>query len=413
MSEAVSLTKERFYFFTCLLLLIVLLILVATSPSKLVYDEIFYIPVVDYIREADSMENLIRDWPVSAGPLHAFIHFLLEPLTHLEPPSVRFVNIGFLLATMYLIFIFSHPQLGSRQALLASMSVLGLPLTMVVSGLALTEIPAIFLFTAGQYFLILAIQAQSNHRKMLMVIVGGMCMGLSITGRQPYLAALLALPFLCRAHSQIKWELIIFLITAIIFPAPLFLVCKGFLPGSHAFIARDFFSIPHAVMSFGYAGILVLILAPKWFHFKWKYLYLLAPVALFIFLTKGIRQIPLHTLANHFLNDQAFQIYAILASLALIIFSLIFLLSLCCRALQKRGDDVHLYLSTCLMLVIGSAGFTTHQFSSRYTAMAIPLIVLVTGRFIDTGYFGSVRVALGGAIGLLSLLIYYYQTNFF
>lgn len=400
--------KNVYYFFTCSLLFIVLLVLVIGSPAKLIYDENYYIPAAKYLLGVDSLKTFARDWPIGPGPLHALIHSLLKPLTNLEPPSIRFINIGFLLATICFLFGLSI-QLGSKQPFLASISVLGLPTTMVISGMALTEMPAICFFTAGQYLLISALRVQGGYRRVIALIIGGLFAGISIVGRQPYLLALLPLPLLCVGHIRNRWwQLTIFLLAAIIFPGVLFLVWGGLLPPSHAFVAKKLFSIQHAIISLAYAGTLTLILAPKWFQFNRRYLYILPLATIFIFFASSVRLAPLSTLAQHYLNDRLFEIYTILSSLVLMSIALFFLISLCDHALKKKQDSVYLYFSFCLILLVISSGFATHLFSSRFTAMAIPLIVLVADRFIDTGLFGSLRMVFGGVIGLLSLLSYYY-----
>lgn len=200
------------------------------------YDEDDYLQNVAILQKHGFSNAYLLNLIGSAGPLYSVVHYLFEPLTHLQSPFVRLINTGFLAGTMYLTSLTLRllPHTNRLYALMA----MAIPMTYVISGLALTEAPAVFFFSTGVY-LISASAAQGNAYTTAIIqsLSGGLCISVAILGRQPYLLVLAALPILFfYQKDDIKGVvlLLLALVMSLAMPAYVFMIWNDLVAPSDA-----------------------------------------------------------------------------------------------------------------------------------------------------------------------------------
>ncbi len=70
-----------------------LVVVVIGTDRPPLYDEPWYLSVVNLVHEKGFSSAFLRSLPGPPGPLHAWVHFCFEPITHLQVPGVRLVNV--------------------------------------------------------------------------------------------------------------------------------------------------------------------------------------------------------------------------------------------------------------------------------------------------------------------------------
>lgn len=205
------------------------LTLMAFISQRLVYDEPEHLKCVGSLSKLGLSIAFLRNSSVAPGPLFCIIHYFLQPLTHLQLPFLRLVNIfllGFLI--FVLVFLFRIKKTKNNE-ILSALSILGAPMTMVISGMTLTEIPAMVFFYSGLLLLLLSIQSEdySNSFRFVCALSGGLAIALSVYGRQTFFTALLALPLLAIYKWEFKNFILICLCTAIVPSLVLFSIWGG------------------------------------------------------------------------------------------------------------------------------------------------------------------------------------------
>lgn len=196
------------------------------------WDEEWYLRNIPLLEQYGLSEQFLMKYWGPAGPLYAFVHFAFEPVTQLKAPWVRIVNV--ILLGFSILFIWLTLRLTKQVNPFAlSLALLSIPMIYVCAGLALTEIPAMMFIAMAILLLLYSLQHEHLLFKVLMGIAGGLALGLSILGRQPYLVVAFASVIFILKDSEYKRNLlsiIPFLIGAIILPAIVFRVWGNIQP---------------------------------------------------------------------------------------------------------------------------------------------------------------------------------------
>lgn len=210
--EKSKLTRSEIVLLLFGLFTLIVILFVFNRPPF--YDEDDYLKNVALLQKYGFSRAYLVNLIGSAGPLYSTVHYILEPLTDLQAPYIRLVNIGFLLGIIY--FTGRTVQLLNFTCWTYGLNSMAIPMTYVISGLALTEIPAMFFYSAGIYLIIKAISSSaSNVNGIIKLITGGICISLAILGRQPYLLTLAAFPILFYNKKNYKKNSILLIITII------------------------------------------------------------------------------------------------------------------------------------------------------------------------------------------------------
>ena len=146
---------------------VVLLTCVLLSPHALVYDEVYHLPLVDLLNQYGLSYRFLRGTGQSApGPLYPIIHYIFQPLTNLQAPAVRLVNILLLLLLILVLSLTLQKIFKIPQPLVSSLTIMGLPMIWVITGMALTEIPAMLLATLAIFLIFIALEKIADNQQM-------------------------------------------------------------------------------------------------------------------------------------------------------------------------------------------------------------------------------------------------------
>lgn len=385
------------------------------------YDEDDYLQNVAILQKHGFSNAYLLDLIGSAGPLYSVVHYLFEPITHLQSPYVRLINTGFLAGTMYVTGL----SLGllSHSSRLYALMAMAIPMTYVISGLALTEAPAVFFFTAGVY-LISASAAPGNAYTTAIIqsLSGGLCMSLAILGRQPYLLVLAAFPILFfYRKDDVKGVvlLLLALVMSLALPVYIFMIWNDLVAPSDAALYDqiasegvsyrfDFFFLCIAYYCFA-----LFIIAPGFFRKLQKreiimYIILYLILALINYKFELIHFFFLRFIIEKFIpSPDLIPLLEILFGAALPLLGFYFLATLY-HQLQRTAFKRDLVFYSAVMILIAlSCVKITWGFSSRYAAQAIPLLILTGSYFYKPSKYNSIRITAGVILGLLSVVSYF------
>lgn len=387
-----------------------LLILIYTIFNRhpVFWDEKYYLSNLEYINRFGIGKEFILNMWGPAGPLYPVVHYLLKPLTGITVPYVRLVNVFFLIIIIIILQkIFN--QLEYPSALNKSLNIICIPMIFVCSGMALTEMPAMFFAVLSMYFL-LKIQIV-KRRVYLYSALSGFCLSLAILGRQPYL--LLIFPsviFFLKAKSiKDKFSLFLYFICALCLPYIVFSSWGKLQPLKGSDVNTGSGLAPwYAIMSFGYAALITVLICPNWFY-RLKGRNVIVLVSIFILSVlvnlrmSIIKYLPMTTfIEEHFTRDIVSLINIIFPCLILIV-SLYFIFSTLVNAWNKKEDLYFLFFTLSTLLLLFSSIKISHQFSSRYVAQSSPFFVLMLSPFIKDNYQKVIGSLIAVAIGFASL----------
>ena len=123
-----------------------LALLIVTSPHGLRYDEKFHLVAARLADQIGLLEALQSpDNRSAAGPLFLALQLLAAPFTHLQVPAARLVNWVLLLVTIGLTYLQLRDS-RAREPMLGATLLLAVPFMWPITGLAITELPALAAF---------------------------------------------------------------------------------------------------------------------------------------------------------------------------------------------------------------------------------------------------------------------------
>ncbi len=388
---------------------LVLLLMTFLRGHPVFWDEAWYLKNVALLDAYGISGEFMTKYYGPAGPLYALVHYLLFPLTSGEAPGVRLVNVGFLAGV--LIFLYRILKgWGEGPPLAISVSLLGVPMVFVCSGMALTEMPSMFFAILGIWFFLKGFSTPGSQGRVLSIL-GGISLALSILGRQPYLVTILAIaPFvLLRSYSHKKLKKsLFFMIPALLPPLGAFMVWGDIQPPRMAHTGEGL-RLYHGFLGLGYTAIVTLLIAPRWFvlprsvkGWGWAVGGILVLVLLngWVFRTEFL---PMKTvMENLFPASYLTPFSRIFAALAVGLGGW-FGISGLIRLWEHRTDKVFLMAWLATFLILATTIKVTHQFSSRYVAQAAPFLVLMLAPYQKEGPWKTFGMLVGMGVGLVSL----------
>lgn len=384
------------------------------------YDEPLFIPNVYLFEQYGlSKEFLLKINEQAPGPLYQFIHYPLKGITHLQTPGIRLVNTGLLGGMILLLtaIITRLNKVDKKQAFLLALNMMAIPMVWNVSGMALTEIPAMFFATLSILFLLQALHNQNSSLplSLLLALLAGVATGLSILGRSPFLIMVPAAGALLTGNFQDRrrWALLaVYAGTALAMCLPVFIIWKGLMPPQQAFTAAGGLSPQHGMLAFAYGALVTFILAPEWFIFNKRILlFMLAAYALLLLANLTVvrfKYAPLYFSLAKVLPIAFMRLYPFIIVPVLAVIAAYFSVCSLVRAWQRRTDPFFLFLFLCAMLMLATNLKVMHLFSSRYAAQAAPFLVLLLLRYDKITYNKCLRAVAGMVIGFLSLETYFH-----
>jgi hypothetical protein len=395
----------------------VIVVLVYNRPPF--YDEPAYLADVTLLHH----HGFSRDWLLglhgSAGPLYSAVQYFFEPVTHLAPPFIRLLNGVFLLGVMY----YTHLTLRVLHLYGGyAWYSMAIPVTYVVAALALTEMPAMLFFTMSLYLSVKASRTASFILVLVCALAAGICMGVAIAGRQPYLLTVpvIAFLFLLNKNPRNRWlPAFIFIPAALALPLYIFYVWNGLVPPIDTlFYARlagqGIAWRPDSVLlCIAYFAICFLLIAPALYRLPgrkegagWLLLYIVLVILNCLF--GWIPWLPMESLVKKLLVKPTWvQFSANAIGAGLLLFSLYFIVTIGRWAIEKKRQPETLVFFIAMLALAFTCIKITSGFSSRYAAQALPLMVLAGSYFREHAPLPIPRVLAGITIGLTSLLFYF------
>jgi hypothetical protein len=387
----------------------VLFVLIAVSPHRFLYDEAPYANYVTLLQKHGFTTEFMNSLSGSAGPLHGFVQALFAPLTDLQPVGMRFVNF-FLLLIVAGILVGWLRHRGSGDAWAAALSILAMPMTWVLGGMALTEIPAMLFVTLSLYLQLRGLEALSCGRPVLgWFLTAAVALGIAVWGRQPYLL-LAGVPCLLAMLDRRLWvSAAVFVSTVVAFAVPMFLIWKGLVPPDYQSVTGGGVAPMHALNSLGYIGVVFLLLAPQP---RWLPLNLMAGIVILAGIVNALfgslNLYPLRSIIDRYLSPSVVAVYGNLCGSLFISIGLIFLAWALWTLWRSRADLILVAIISGLLCVALSTLFISQGYSSRYTAMSLPYLVLATQAWRRWTMLNVITVAAGCGFGFLSLASYYF-----
>jgi len=392
---------------------ILLIIVVSFFSNRFFWDEPYYYSNLDLLRIYGWGENFLRNEWGSAGPLYSFVHYALLPLTEAKLPYIRFINIGLLGITLLLGGLILNRYL--HQSPWDSLVFLGLPMTYVSSGIALTEIPSfVFLYLALILFFEAFVKDLTPILKSGAAILAGILFSIAIMGRQPLMVALVAFPVFFFDKKYRTKEKIILVILFILFSLPLplyvFSIWKGLLAPKEQGTTVGW-SIFHFWMGLGYLSLISFIISPKFF-IKITNKKLICMVALSLavisvnYVTQWVYYMPMVTFFYKFIPWPVATFFASVFASILVISGGYYLVSCVVRSYENKHDVLFLFFTLSALVIAFTSIKITHQYSSRYAFQSVPFIILQLSRFQTYNFYSILRICAGISIGIISLYTY-------
>lgn len=402
-------------------LFLVLLLLTLLRQDVPFWDEAYYLENVQILKDLGFTIEFLINYKGPAGPTFALIHYLLSPLTNLQAPYVRLVNIMFLLFSIVLIYKITKRVNGKdsiRTAL--AISALSIPTVYTITGMALTEMFGVFFLLIFIYILINAYK--ENKNSWILALFAGLALSLAILSRQPILMILLALPIFVIDYDEgfkidfknKKFTIFICIsfLSSLIIPLTIFSVWGNIQPASHAITGAGL-APKHLILALGYTALYVLFINPTFFNIKKDIsnkseflLVSIVPVLANIFLLK-VSIAPFATIISNLITNKYLELYSLVCGSLLTSLGLLFLYYFI-KKQMLQSNKLIMFLSLAFLLIIATSVKVTHQFSARYVAQAFPLLILAVNynrekiKIIDI-----ITLIIGGLLGIISLESYF------
>jgi hypothetical protein len=379
--------------------------LVARSPSRFVYDERFFANYVSLLHRYGFTPRFLNALNAAPGPLSAVIQAILEPLTQLRPVAMRYVNV-FSLMVLALVLVRSLRRMGNDYWV-AGCSVLVVPMTWVVAGMALSEISAMVFVTLSLYLQLRGLDAfDAGRSTQAWFLAAGVCLGIAVWGRQPYLLLSGVPVIVALAERRLRIPVAIFVGASAGLAMPLFMIWQGFVAPSQHLLPG--LSVLHGLLSFGYTATCFILLGARsrWLTTK-EVLGLVALTILANAFWRAFTLYPVRSMVDRYVAAPVMPLYGNISGSLFLSCGVLFLAVLLRMIWEGRKDLRRLTVNTGLLCVAAAPLFNTHQYSSRYTAMSLPYLILAAQPWRQWKPETVMTAVLGCGLGFLSLYGYF------
>jgi hypothetical protein len=296
-------------------------------------------------------------------------------------------------------FPFSKPFAGA---------VIAIPTVWVCTGIAIDDILGLVLLTAALVPLGKNAFESVNPpwKRAFRFLLAGAVIGVASLNRQPFVlasGAVLVAAIVCR--SQVAYAALTPL-TSILVLAPAIITWRGLTPplvGSHAGLSPE-----HAIMSLAYGGLFTFLIAPLYLPIgRWQIWFaILSSFAINVMFGVIIRE-PAKSLALKIIPDSMMSIYGLVCGTVLLGVSIFYGISVVVRTIECRREVWKLVSQFGLILLVTWPVIMKVQYSSRYTLMALPFLMLAVKDHYGVNLYTIARTIAGGLIGAAILWTYY------
>ena len=388
------------------------------NKSPVIFDELNFVPNVELISELGfTKEFLVQMKNQAPGPLYQLIHWPLMPLTHLKPPAIRVVNLVFL---VLIIFITSKVIKNSFRGLkhtplFLAMNIIVVPVTWVISGLALTEIPAMFFLVLSLLMLSYIFKNNySNQKILLFSTIAGIFLGIAALGRTPYLGLILPILLVVfhkdfRSQKKAASLILPYFSIPLFFTVPIFIIWGGLVSPNQPIISGGI-KLWYGFLSLGYGAIIFFLIAPKWFIFNRKILFAIVTAFIFAFVYStwfsADSYYPFIVTIEKYAPSIFISIYKLIITPILICLAIYFVICSLVHLYERRDNIIYVFSILSAIMIMFSNITNSYQFSSRYVAQAIPFIIVSIVPFENVNWLKCLLAIVAMVIGFFSLNTY-------
>jgi 4-amino-4-deoxy-L-arabinose transferase-like glycosyltransferase len=395
---------------------LLLLVLIFILPHPIIWDEQWYIDGVNTLKTYGFTVDFFTHYP--AAPMHAIVHFIFSPITHVQSPQIRIVN--FIMCLSICMILYKALKLDNKAinaTVSYSFSLFTLPSFFVIGFFAITEGPCLLFYAVSLFFLIKYITAE---KPVLLHVVGsGLFLGLAILTRQIFLVCIgpaCVMVFYKHFKNRLP-AVILFGISALIITAPVFYIWKGLVPPGSVFRhhpGASRFSIKHVALSYGYAFFYCILLMPMHMYLflqkNWKVILILAIAGLAG--SSAIEDnsfVPMSGLLPHVFSPNVVNIISVLFFKVIGMGCLIMFYFLLYEFYANRNDFKQVFFVLSMMAILATPLMLMDQFSSRYSMQIAPVLVLFAfSRIKPIEYRMQFTVnVIALAINLISIITFF------
>lgn len=383
-----------------------LVTMVVTSPGHFLHDEPEYMNYVPLLRQHGLTEAFLDSLTGAAGPLYAFVQLAFAPLTNLRPVGMRLVNVALLVVVAGILAVWLKQQ-NYRDYLVAAFSILIVPMTWVMAGMTLTELPAMVFATLSLYLLLKGAEALEQERPVLRwFVASGVCLAVAVWGRQPYLLLAGVPVVMAVLDRRLRIAALVSAAIVVASAIPLVVAWDGLVPPNDG--ADEGLSLLHGIISLGYIGICFLLLVPRLQWLSRKSFIVAAVILAALNVWFGvIVYAPLESLADEFLSDPGMSAYGLAGGSLMLICGIAFLAWILGTTWRDRGDLKKVAINVSLLCIVLWPAFVANFYASRYTAMALPYLILAVQPWRRWGWATTAATIIGCGLGFVSLHEYY------
>lgn len=407
MSQRMSLLAGCVAFF-------VLIVISVMGSTHYVYDEIYYVEeTTTLLRNTGLNETFLNDYPYPAGLANCILLGQLDQSVGITPLIARLCNLV-LLGIVIVACALLLKSIGQRDPCGGGMVALTNPVVWVMAGLALTEMLAV----AATILAVVMLWGFSKQQgwPIWRAVAGGLLFGVAVLSRPQLLVIVPPLVLLTALTpgTRPKSTLVAFGISSVAVFGPVFAFWHGIVPPA---VARWNFeygtlSFKNMVLASGYAGLMMLLLAPNWYRIdgrRLKTLIAVTAAALFVvnLATSTLEIETLQSAAKKVLPPAIHEYYPRLCGGVLLAMAGVFHLITIIRVIELRTSPLLFVSALAMIFIVFSTTKITHQFSSRYVAVAFPFMVLAASPYRGPAGWEVVRLLIGGLLGANSLLSYF------
>lgn len=387
-----------------------------------IFDEVLFVRNMTLYKDYGlSVKFLTEMYDQAPGPLYQIVQSIFEPITGLKTPGIRLVNVLLFFLVIANTFFILKVLKTQGDSLLIAFNLVAIPVIWQVAGMALTEMPAMFLVSCSILILVILTRENSqvlSFKTLSLSLISGVCLGLAILGRTPFLMivpASMLLVFNPISHpinrKTVPYTLIlVFVVSSLAVCFPVFFIWKGLVPPFQAMISQGGLKLWHGILAFAYTGIIMLLVAPRWYSFSKRWAIFLIILTIIFFLGNTfwwhVKYYPLYDFLSRNLPPEIMKIYQNLISPLLMVIASFFVFNLGKYILDNRNNSFQLFIAFSVILVLLTCISIKHLFSTRYVAQAMPLLVLLIAEKDTYDKSKIARLLIGIAIGYISLQTY-------
>lgn len=393
----------------------VLFALILASPPYSIYDEGPYIAATKLLDDYGLSVDFLRGIPGAAGPLHAVVYDAFIRLFGLTFPYPRLLSFALLLVSAWLLSRVARATVRAADlpdhvgAGLIGGIMTVLPTAAVSAGMALTEMPAVFFVSLALLLLVWTMSASSLSASIAFAAAVGLALGTAVLGRQNYLMVLpclLTLPtWTGDAWPRDVMRIGVLCAVAIAVVVPVFLIWGGLVPPKTAFVGEGV-ALWNGVLAMGYAGIVGFLIAPEIITTRVWHVLAAAVIALVIWALIGVSTMPMYTAVGAILGEGGDAAFGALFGSVISFVATYFTGCMGYHLWRNRDNRITLFHGVTALAGFASGVKVTHQFSSRYVFVFLPVLLLSLAPAMRSTWHLPIRVAVGAGVGLISVYAY-------